>query len=338
MKAALFRSAAGRLQIESLPDPVPGPGEVLLEVRRVGICGSELHAASFHAPERLEGALMGHEICGRVVALGEGVSDFALGDRVVPLPFIGCGHCAMCLADLSRHCPQVDYQTVRGYCQYTRAAARGCVQVPDSISDEAATLVEPLAVGLRGVRRAALQAGERVLVTGAGPIGLAAAFWAQALGAANVAVLARSDRRRRIAEQMGLPLFVAGNDVDDEIEAVQSLLGGAPDIVLEAVGLPGALEQAVNHVRPLGRIVSLGFGNQVDALRPDLATWKDVSLAFSLCYGLRDFEHTVRVLASGETRPLAMITSRIGLDQLPETFASLQAGGEDCKVIVSPWG
>ena len=337
MKAALFRSAAGGLHIESLPDPVPGAGELLLEVRQVGICGSELHAASFHTPERLEGALMGHEICGQVVALGEGFTDFALGDRVVPLPFIGCGQCAMCLADLSRHCPQVDYQSVRGYCQYTRAAARGCVRVPDSISDEAATLVEPLAVGLQGVRRAALQPGDRVLVTGAGPIGLAAAFWAQALGAAKVVILARSDRRRRIAEQMGLPLFVASSVVENEVEAVQTLLGGAPDIVLEAVGLPGALEQAVNHVRPLGRVVSLGFGNQMDTLRPDLATWKDVSLAFSLCYGLRDFEHTVRVLAAGDTRPLAMITSRIGLDQLPEAFARLQAGGEDCKVIVSPW-
>ena len=338
MRAALFRSAAGGLQIESLPDPAPGPGELLLEVRRVGICGSELHAASFHAPERLEGSLMGHEICGRVVALGEGVTDFALGDRVVPLPFIGCGQCAMCLADLSRHCPSADYQSVRGYCQYTRAAARGCVQVPNSISDEAATLVEPLAVGLQGVRRAALQAGERVLVTGAGPIGLAAAFWAKALGAEEVVVLARSGRRRRIAEEMGLTQFVAVNEVDNEVEAVHSLLGGAPEIVLEAVGLPGALEQAIDHIRPLGRVVSLGFGNQADTLHPDLATWKDVSLAFSLCYGLRDFEHAVRVLAAGETRPLAMITSRIGLDQLPEAFAGLQAGGDDCKVIVSPWG
>lgn len=337
MKAALYRTRLGRLAIEEIPDPTPGPGEVLIEVNRVGICGSELHAVT-HGAARMDGHLMGHEICGRIVALGAGVSGFAQGDRVVPLPFISCGTCEHCLADRARHCPQADFMTVRGYCQYTRASAAGCVRLPDSVSDDAGTLVEPLAVGLQGVRRANVGVGDRVLVTGAGPIGLSAAFWARALGAAQVAVVARSSRRRPIAAAMDLPDFIATGEVDDVDQAVRDALGGAPDVVLEAVGMPGALDQAISHVKPMGRVVSLGFGNQPDMIRPDMATWKEANLSFSLCYGLLDFEHVVRVLASGERRPLAMVTARIGLADLPETFARLQGDSRDCKVIVAPWG
>ena len=252
MKAAVFKAPGQPLVIEERPEPEPETGEVLIRVRRTGICGSDLHMTSGHGQQLALDSVIGHEFCGEVVALGPGVQRLQLGDRVAPLPYIGCGECLACRVGRPIGCPHLK-PVVAGFCEYSRVGERDCVLLPPEVTDAAGALIEPLATGLQGVRKARLEVGARVLVTGAGAIGLAAAFWAGRLGAGKVAVMASSTRRQPIAAAMGASGFIAQGDEPDVSAAIQDVLGGAPDVVFEAVGLPGAIAQAIDYVKLLRR-------------------------------------------------------------------------------------
>jgi len=338
MRAAVFKGTAAGLVIEQQPDPVPQAGEVVLRIKRTGICGSELHFTADPLRPVPPNHILGHEICGEVVALGAGVKHLKCGDRIVPMPFVGCSQCAACLAGQPHRCPDGRMDVVHGYCEYTRAGANDCIVLPPQLSDEDGALIEPLAVGLQGVRKAQLQVGAKVLVTGAGPIGLAAAFFARRLGAGKVLVMASSSRRRDIAMSMGATDFIALDACGDAKEAMLQALGSQPDTVIEAVGLRGAIAAAIELVKPSGTVVSLGLCPEVDSFRPEVATMKEVRLLFSLCYERDDFRYTADVMAEGDTRPRAMITDRVTLDTLPAKFESLRGVSRDCKVMIDPWG
>lgn len=338
MRAAVFKGLDQGLVIEQRPDPLPEAGELLIRVARAGICGSEIHATSDPARPVGGDSILGHEICGEVIAFGAGVERFRLGDRIVPMPHVGCGRCGACLAGKPHLCPEARLGIVSGYCEYTRVGQNECIRVPAEVSDEEAALIEPLAVGLQGVRKVGLVVGDRVLVTGAGPIGLAAAFWARRLGAGRVAVMASSARRRAFALGLGATHFIAQREVADATQAVRDALGGAPDVVIEAVGLPGAIADAIAHVEPAGTVVSLGLCWSTDHFSPAVALMKEVRLQFSLCYARADFEYCATVMADGDHRPRAMITSTVDLDALPAKFESLRGPSADCKVMVAPWG
>jgi len=335
VKAAVFTGLATGLVLRELPDPVPGPGEVLLRVRRTGICGSELHYTADTRRAVPPDHVLGHEVCGEVVALGEGVSRYRPGDRVVPMPMTGCRACAACLAGMPHRCPSARMDVVRGYAEYTRAGALESIRVPDTLGDDEAALVEPLAVGLQGIRKTGLQPGDSVLVTGAGPIGLAAVFWARRLGAGRVVVLARSARRRALATAMGATDFVAVEDGRSD-EALREALEGEADHVVEAVGLPGAIATAMAHARTGGAVVSLGLCIEPDTFLPELGVMKELRLIFSLCYERRDFEVVAATLASEKTAERSMITGCVGFDALPARFESLRGPSADCKVLIDP--
>lgn len=339
MRAAVSKGQGLGLRIDEVPDPAPEADEVVLRVDRVGICGSDLHmayaATSSAAPE---GAILGHEFCGEIVAVGAEVEGLRVGDRVAPMPFRGCGNCMPCRVGQPHHCPEGRIDVISGFAQYSRAGARECVLLQPGVSDDDGALIEPSAVGLQGVRKARMPIGARVLVTGAGPIGVLTAYWARRLGAGPIAVMARSARREPIARALGATHFIAQQEVTNAQEAVCDALGGAPDVVFEAVGVPGAIADAIGFVKPLGTVVSLGFCMEPDTFVPVTALVKELRLLFSMCYERADFQYIAGLLASGETGSRAVVTDRIGLEALPAKFAALHDGtAPDCKVMVSPW-
>lgn len=337
MKAAVFRGPGLGLAIEERPDPTPEEGEVVIRVCRVGVCGSDLHATAGPNPQALPGSILGHEFCGEVVSLGAGVSRLAIGDRIAPMPFVGCGACPACFAGRPHHCPRVRFDVLTGFAQYSRAGQQDCVLLPASLSDEEGALIEPMAVGLQAVRKASLPIGARVLVTGAGPIGLATTFWARRLGAGLIVVMARSARRRETALALGADHFIAQQDVADPQAALRETLGGLPDVVFEAVGTPGAIGEAIHFANGDGTVVSLGYCTEPATLLPTEALWKEVRVLFSMCYDRQDFQYAADVMASGDERPRAMITGTVSLDRLPQRFEQLHGASTDCKVLVDPW-
>jgi (R,R)-butanediol dehydrogenase/meso-butanediol dehydrogenase/diacetyl reductase len=224
-----------------------------------------------------------------------------------------------------------------GFAEYVVSSERTAIKLPATLTLADGALVEPLAVGLHGASLAQIQPGSRVLVIGAGPIGLAAVFWARRLGAGPIAVTATSRQRETLALKHGATAFVLPEKPDELPTAAIAALGGMPDVVIEAVGKKGVIGQAINCVRPAGTVVVLGFCSQLDSFLPAIAVWKEVKLQFAMTYSLAEFEHVARVLDRGDVDPRAMITDTITLDALPGAFEAMRQRTHQCKVMVDPW-
>ena len=334
MKAPVFKGVGKPLVVETLPDPTPAAGEIVIEVARCGICGTDLHMTDGHAQTYPEGVVIGHEFAGDVVAVGEGVTKFKVGDRAAAMPVVGCGRCASCLAGETMWCESGLIGILGGFGEYALARAHASIKLPQTLSSNDGALVEPLAVSLHGVSLAELKPGARVVVQGAGPIGLGCAYWARYLGAGRIVVTSRSRRCESLALQMGATAFVqSGEKLAEDVSAV---LGGPPDVVFECVGVPGQLAQAINLVRARGTVVLLGNCMLPDTLVPAQAMFKQVRIQGSMVYSLKEFETVADVLDSGRVDPRVMITDTIGYSQLPEAFEALRKPTTQCKVMVDP--
>lgn len=333
MKAAVLQSP-GVLAVEDVATPEPREGELLLRVRDCGICGSDLHAAQALAP----GTIFGHEFSGEVVEIGPGVSGWRAGDRAVSLPFFSCGECDRCRAGEGIFCPEIRGlglgQLPGAYAELVRVQPANSLRVPDSVSDREAALVEPLAVGLHGVRRSGLRAGDGAVVLGAGPIGIATLLWANALGARTV-VSEPSPGRRAMAEKLGAAAVVDPS-ADDPITAAEKACGGSPAVVFECVGVRGLIQQALTMAPLRARVVVLGVCMESDDILPLTGIMKELAIDFVLGYSKREFAEALEALASRRLVAAPMITDVVDLETLPAAFAGLRTPNAQCKVMIEP--
>lgn len=335
MKAAVFKGPGKPLVIETLPDPTPGPNELVLKVHRCGICGTDLHMTDGHAQTFPEGMVIGHEFSGEVVAVGPGVEGFRNGDHVAAMPVVGCGQCGSCLSGEPMWCEVGFSGLAGGFGQYAIARANAAIRLPATLSVEDGALIEPMAVSLHGVNLAEIKPGSRVLVLGSGPIGLGSAWWSRKLGAARVAVVSRSRRSEALAQQMGAShFFTFGEELPQQLAAA---LGGPPDVVFECIGVPGMVAQAVNLVRPRGTVVIMGNCMLPDTFYPAQAMFKQVRIQGSMVYSRREFEIVADTFDAGSVEPRATITGTLGFEELPTGFEALRTPTTQCKVMVMPW-
>ncbi|MCA9511409.1 MAG: alcohol dehydrogenase catalytic domain-containing protein [Myxococcales bacterium] len=339
MRAATFETVGATMRIESVPDPTPGPGELVLRVRGCGICGSDLHVSQL-AGALPRGAVMGHEFAGEVAAVGRDVEGgFREGEAVCALPAIGCARCAPCLTGDVMGCASLratGFGDVGGaYAEYVLVGARETLRLPPVVAASDGALVEPLAVGLHAVDEARLRSGEDVLVIGAGPVGLAVAMWARQLGAREVVVSDFVASRREMAGRMGATVLVDPAK-EDPGQAFARATGHAPHTIFECVGVPGLLQQCIGLAPRGAKIVVAGVCMQPDTIVPVAASVKALCLQFVSYYRRGDFELTLAMLATGRIDPLPMVTDRIGLDALPDAFEALRTPAQQCKVIVEP--
>jgi len=337
MKAAVFREIGKKLSIEEVPEPEPGDGDLIVEVRACGICGSDLHISELSGALPA-GTIMGHEFAGEVVEVGaEARADFKVGDRVCPLPYISCGRCAACLGGAFGQCREIQAiglgQLPGAYAERIRVGARQTLHLPDAVSMREGALVEPLSVGLHAVAQAKLEPGADVLVLGAGPIGLSTALWARFLGARTVAVSEKVASRLELAEKFGAthPIDASKQDV---AAAFDEAAGRQPDVIFECVGVPGMLQECITLAPMKGRVVVAGVCMQSDTLVPVLAILKEISFHFVLGYSHQEFQLTIDMLGKGRIRGKPMLTDSIGLAELPEAFEALKQPTSQCKVVV----
>jgi (R,R)-butanediol dehydrogenase/meso-butanediol dehydrogenase/diacetyl reductase len=339
MKAAVFHGLGRALTIEERPEPKPGPTELVLRVKSCGICGSDLHAADL-PPGLPSGTVMGHEFAGEVVEVGsEAKSLWKPGDRVCALPALGCGKCKACLTGDVILC-----QTLRGtglgqvpgaYAEYVLAGAAETLRLPAGVTFQEGALVEPLSVGLHAVNAAKLEAGERVMVIGAGPIGLAVTAWARFFGARTVVVNERAPGRIALAGKFGAT-SVTDVSKEEPVAAFTREAGGPPDVIFECVGAPGLLQQCIGMVRPRGRVVVVGVCMQPDTIFPVMAVVKEIELRFVVAYRRQDFELTVEMLDRGRIPGREMVTDVVSLSAFPSAFEALKKPTTQCKVILEP--
>jgi (R,R)-butanediol dehydrogenase/meso-butanediol dehydrogenase/diacetyl reductase len=273
----------------------------------------------------------GHEYSGEVVEVGSGVTRLKKGDFITALTTHGCGRCDNCKHGVTVLCSAPE-SVMGGYGELLRVPEPVAVKLPATLSLADGTLIEPLAVGLHGVKMATMTPGDRVLVLGGGAVALCTIYWARRLGAGRIVAVSRSQRRADMAIAMGADAFVQSGE--NEIGEVIEALGGSPDAVFECVGAAGLLGQAINHVRTYGQVLSMGFCTAPDAIIPAIAAWKAVRLSFPLGYTLKDFEYIAGVLDSGHVDPRMIVTATIDLAALPATFEALRGPNTETKVQV----
>jgi 2-desacetyl-2-hydroxyethyl bacteriochlorophyllide A dehydrogenase len=327
MRAAVLTDTHD-FEVAEVPDPTPGPEELVLRVTACGICGSDLKARK-HMPG---GLVMGHEFCGEIVAVGAGVADrWHEGQRVASLPIIGCGACRACVAGEPAHCTTADLVGVGGssggYAEYVRVSGRETFALPEGFAPEMGALAEPLAVGLHAVARGRLSPGARVLVVGAGPVGLAVTVWARRLGAGELVVSDMSAERREAAGTFG-----ASRVLDPTAEDV----GTGYDVVFECVGLPGMVDIAVGAAGLHGRVVIVGVCTQPDPFVPIVAVMKELTMDFVVYYTRPEFGFVVDAFGQGIVDPRPFVTDRVDLAGVDGAFRELDTSKSQCKVLVVP--
>jgi (R,R)-butanediol dehydrogenase/meso-butanediol dehydrogenase/diacetyl reductase len=326
VKAAVI-TAPPQLDITELPEPIAGPGEVVIRVTGCGICGSDLHiAANMSGP----GTVLGHEIAGVVEELGPDVDNVQPGDAVAVRPFVGCGHCGYCKAGRHDHCASfqlVGMQRPGGFAERTAVNAAELFKLPTGVHPDDHALVEPFAVARHGLRRGGLVQGETVIITGAGPIGLATAHWARALGAGRIIVSDPLEHRRQLALALG---------ADEAVDPQEVAALGAAPLVVECSGKPGVVDQAMQLAAIGGRVAVVGVCMANDSYFPWWGLNKELDVRFCLYYDRHDFTETIDAFEIGALRPEGLVTERIGLDELPERFARLAREGDAGKVVLVP--
>ena len=334
MKAAIYPGHGKPPVIEDLPDPQPGPDDVLVEVHRCGICGTDLSMTRGEMFDFGADSQFGHEYAGRIVEVGTNVTAFAKGQDVAVMPSAACGVCAPCTAHGNNVlCADKPGNAMVGFAEYACVPQSVITPLPSVLSLTDGALIEPLAISLYGVELAAIRPGASVLVLGGGTVALYAIYWARRLGAGRIVAMSRSDRRRALCLEMGADAFVpyGENDVAKVIEA----LGGPPQFVFECVGAEGMLQKAVDHAAQFGRIVSLGFCTEPDPVMPALAAYKCATIQFAVGYSMRHFHWIADQLDKGHVDPKAIVTNEVPLAQLPDTMAMLRGRNEETKVHVT---
>ena len=335
MRAAVLTAIGKPLEVETLADPTPGPKDVIVKVGRCGICGSDLHISEdpiFGVPA---GVVLGHEYSGEVIEVGREVSRVKVGDRLAVFPLESCGECGACRTGQPAWCEKQMTVGGGGYGQFSKVAEHQCVRMPDGVSLDDGALVEPMAVGLHAVNVSGMFSGARVLVVGAGPIGLAVVFWARRMGAGKIACTASSTRRADLALELGASVFVAPSDTP--VEDVNRALGGPPEIVFECVGKPGLIQRCIDHVHTRGTVVVAGLCTTPDSINPFWLIQKEARVQPSAFYDLRDFQTTLDLFDSGMTVPHEMITDHVSLEAMPAAFEALKQRTHQCKVMVKAW-
>ncbi|WP_439561903.1 zinc-dependent alcohol dehydrogenase [Roseinatronobacter sp.] len=335
MKALIFDGFGKPLRPAVCPDPVPARDEVVLKICRCGICGSDLHMTEDPVFALEQGAVIGHEFSGEVVETGADVRTLRVGDLVAAAPLRGCGRCAACRAGTPAWCENGMTLIGGGFGQYTALADHQLRKLPDGISLADGALAEPLAVALHGVLRSGLKPGARVLVVGAGAIGLAVVYWARRMGARAIVAADLNDFQRDRAEDLGATGFITSGP--DMKQRVASACGGAPDIVFECVGKVGLIDHCIDLVRPQGTVCVLGLCTGTDTLDSFRAISKEVTVIMSVFFNMHEFTTAIDALDAGGYAPQALVSDVVGLSEAPAAFEALRSRTTQCKVLIDPF-
>ena len=341
---ALVLADFWRLIVDDVPDPEPGPADVLIDVVATGICGSDVHGYTGENGRRVRGQVMGHETVGRIVAVGpETGGDLAVGDAVTVNPVLWCGECRQCAVGREQSCPDkrivgVTPELRSAFAERMAVPARNAVKLPDGMPIEHGALVEPLAVGYHALVRGGCRAGESVLVLGGGPIGQACVLAARRQGAERVAVSEPGSHRRELNARLGAAV-VNPSGTGDFAAAVRTALDGDPTLVVDAVGTAQTLAAAF-ACAPIGTtVVLVGMGAPtLDVAAYEIST-KERSVVGSFCYSAAEFRDTARWAATVPDALDTLIEGRTDLEGGPASFEALARGtAQASKILVFPHG
>ncbi|WP_407147597.1 zinc-binding dehydrogenase [Bradyrhizobium sp. ORS 86] len=359
MRAAIFRN--GEIVVDTLPEPKPGTGQVLVKTLACGICGSDLHARK-HAHRMVEltkffpgrqpmdlsrDVVFGHEFCCEILDYGpNSTRKLKPGTRVCSVPAL-----------LTPEGPRgVGYsnENIGGYAEQMLLSEALLLEVPNGLAAEHAALTEPLAVGVHAVAKADIRGGEVPLVIGCGPVGLAVIAALKIRGLGPIVAADYSPARRRLAEKMGADVVIDpaktqpyaswaehAQMTPEEKAArppMQAMLPALkPALIFECVGVPGVLQQVFEGAPRDARIVVVGVCMETDRSEPMLGILKELNVQYVLGYTPEEFAYSLRLIAEGRVDAASLVTGRVGIDGVAQAFADLANPEAHTKILVEPW-
>jgi 2-desacetyl-2-hydroxyethyl bacteriochlorophyllide A dehydrogenase len=327
---------SGRFSVTGDAPVPPRAGEVRLSVAYTGICGTDLHIARGHMDHRVpNGGVVGHEMSGRIAAIGPDVSGWSVGDPVTVMPLAWCGECPACQAGHTHVCHRLSFIGIDapGSMQSSWTVPAGLlVRLPSHVPLPHAALVEPTAVAVHDVRRAHLQPGEKVLVIGGGPVGLLIAIVARH-GGADVTVVEVNPHRRQVGVDLGLTLLdPTATDVDEYVRTWTAEAGAAA--TFEVSGSADGVAMATRLLAVRGRLVLVAIHASPREVDLHRFFWRELHLVGARVYQRQDFERAVDLIADGVIPGPALITEILPLARVADAFAALEAGGPVVKLLL----
>jgi len=359
MRAAIFRN--GEIVVDTMPEPVPGAGQVLVKSLACGICGSDLHARK-HAHRMVEltkffpgrtpmdlsrDVVFGHEFCCEILDYGPDTArGLKPGTKVCSLPALvtpqgpkGIGY---------------SNEYVGGYAERMVLSEPLLLEVPNGLAAEHAALTEPLAVGVHAVAKANISGGEVPLVIGCGPVGLAVIAALRIKGLHPIIAADYSPTRRKLAERMGADVVIDPAErqpyaswaehaaMSPEQQAARPpfqahLPALKPALIFECVGVPGLLQQVFEGAPRDARIVVVGVCMETDRSEPMLGILKELNVQYVLGYTPEEFSYSLRLIAEGQVDAASLVTGRVGIDGVAQAFADLANPEAHTKILVEPW-
>ncbi|MFI7497608.1 zinc-dependent alcohol dehydrogenase family protein [Streptomyces sp. NPDC049687] len=329
MKAAVIE-APGRVTVTTVPDPTPGPREVVVDVAACGLCGTDLHILQGEFAPTLP-VVPGHEFAGEVVGLGSEVTELAVGDRVAVDPSLYCNECRYCRAGRNNLCDRwqaIGVTVAGGAAEYAVAPVANCVRLPDHVDVQDAALIEPLSCAVRGYDVLNSRLGSHVLIYGSGTMGLMMLELAKRTGAASVDVVDVNPERLATAEKLGCSRAAAGAD---EL--------GRPagwDVVIDATGNAAAIQDGLERVAKAGTFLQFGVSDYATTatISPYRIYNQEITITGSMAV-LHSYERAAELFAAGVLDPQIFISHRLPLAQYPQALEQF-AAGQGRKIVVLP--
>lgn len=320
---------------DEVPVPDLDADEVLVQVGAVGVCGSDVHywkhgrIADFVVDDDI---ILGHELGGRIVAVGAGIDEARIGQRVAVEPQRSCRVCEYCKSGRYNLCPKMGFYATPpidgGFCEYVTIQADYAHPIPDEVSDAAAAMLEPLSVGIAAARKADLRPGQSVFIAGAGPIGIIQCQVARAFGAARIIVSDPAQPRRELALQHG------ATDVVDPTATDVSTAGYNVDAFIDCAGVAPAVVSGMHTVKPGGHVVLVGMG--ADEIALPIPLIQNYELVVTGIFRYTDtYPLGIHFVASGKVDLDALVTSSYGLDEA-QTALGRAGAPDELKVVVRP--
>ena len=339
MKAMVYKGP-WQMPLEDVPEPEVRPGEVIVAVRAVGVCGSDVHGYTGSTGRRIPPMVMGHEFSGMITAIGDGVTAHKPGDRVVVQPLITCGECDNCRAGLTNICTNRRGLGM-GHIDGAYAEAIGVPEsllydLPEGVSWEKGALVEPLSVALHGVNMTPIALMDPVVILGAGTIGLLVLLGCRLKGAGKIIVSDVSPRRLQRALELGADVVVnpAQQDLGDIIRQ-HAGPAGAP-VVIEAVGIQATARQSIEIVRPGGHVTWIGNSQPYVEIGMQQVVTREITVRGAYAFN-EEFGRSIEVIESGRIDVMALVERVAPLEEGPQIVDDLAHGKTDLiKAILKP--
>jgi 2-desacetyl-2-hydroxyethyl bacteriochlorophyllide A dehydrogenase len=331
MKAAVYY-APKDIRLQEMEKPIPSTGEVVIEVKACGICGSDLHFyEGIKDVDINPGIILGHELGGEVIEVGKGVKKLKVGDRVGVEPLIGCGNCEYCQVGKYHICPGLQTIGINfhgGFAEYAKAPQEKAYKLPDNVSYEDTTLLDAYAVSVHGINRVRVDVKDVVVVIGSGPLGFTTMQVVKAAGAKEVVLIGRRDENLKIAKKAGADITLNTTKVDVVDEVKKLTNGRGANIVFECVGgLAPTLGQALQMVGPEGIIGIIGAYSEDPVLDFWSGYFKEIDLLWVSSYakwgGKPEFEIGIDLLALGKCNAKPLVTHKYPLDNITDGFEAL---------------